>query len=47
MEWDKYHGAAGEPLWPNVTAMFNAALRALEDRGEHRVTVESGYLSWH
>ena len=46
MEWGKYDGAATEPLWPNVDAMFDDTLRALEGHGRYRVEIESDYLSW-
>lgn len=46
MEWDKYGGAESEPLWTDVTAMFEFALRALEGGDdEHRVVLDDG-LFW-
>lgn len=47
MEWDKYGGAERDPVWPNVTAMLDFALRALEgDNDEHHVVIEDDRLYW-
>ncbi|MFI6102248.1 SMI1/KNR4 family protein [Lentzea sp. NPDC051213] len=48
MEWDKYGGAEGEPLWPNVTEMFDHALRALDSGGdnEHKLVFEHDSFYW-
>ncbi|GAA3648584.1 SMI1/KNR4 family protein SUKH-1 [Lentzea atacamensis] len=47
MEWGKYSGADGEPVWPNVTAMLDETLRALGgSREEHRLVFEHNYFFW-
>lgn len=46
MEWDKYSGADRDPLWPNVTAMLDDALRALRGETGHRLVFERNDFRW-
>ncbi|MET9225906.1 SMI1/KNR4 family protein [Lentzea sp. NPDC003310] len=46
MEWGKYSGADGDPLWPNVTAMLDEASRALRGETEHRISFEHNHFYW-
>lgn len=46
MEWGKYSGADGDPLWPSVTAMFAEASRALRGETGHRVVLAHNDFHW-
>jgi cell wall assembly regulator SMI1 len=47
MEWGKYSGADGEPVWPNVTTMLDDTLRALGGgHQDHRLVFEHTGFFW-